>query len=240
MTEVFTMEQQERLMKDYLLQRIHNGAYTATDKLPSEYELVEQFQLSRIKVRNVYTMLEKMGLIYSQKGVGRFIQHTQKPLQVVMTGQESFSEKMSQQAAKYKSVVTKLEQVPHTHPIYKRHHIHNQTLYLIERLRFIDDEPAALHRSYVVIEHVPQVKQIDHRLTSMYQFYRKCGITSFTSTFSELSIQYATEFDREMLQCEMLVPLAKVESDNWDVARNTLLEYTEILYRTDRFSFQLT
>lgn len=233
------MDQQELLVKDYLLEQIHSGAFAAEQKLPSEYALVEQFNISRIKVRNVYTVLEKMGFIYSQKGVGRFLKHVQKPLQVVMTGQESFSEKMQTQTNDYKSVVTKLEQVPSTHPIYKKHNIPNQMMYVIERLRFIDDEPAAIHRSYVMIQNVPQAKQIDHRLTSMYQFYRRCGITSFKSSFSQLSIQYATEIDRELLQCEVLVPLAKVESDNWDAERNVLLEYTEILYRTDRFLFQL-
>lgn len=43
-----------------------------------------------------------------------------------------------------------------------------------------------------------------------------------------------------MLHCENLVPIILVESDNWNKDENVQLEYTEILYRSDRFSFQLT
>lgn len=233
------MDTQELMLKDYLLENIHDGTFEICDKLPSEYTLVEQFGISRIKVRHVYKLLEKMGLIYSQKGVGRFIKQTQKPLDVVMSGEESFSEKMQNQTAHYKSIVTRIEQVSKSHAIYNNPYTKDETLYLIERLRFIDQEPAAIHRSYVVVDNMPHVKNIDHRLTSMYQFYRRHGVNVFNSTFSQLSIHYASELDREMLNCEVLVPLAKVESDNWDKERDVLLEYTEILYRTDRFYFQL-
>ena len=235
----FIVDKQELMIKDYLLQMISAAKFQETFKLPSEYELVEQFQVPRIKVRNVYTLLEKMGLIYSKKGIGRFIKHQQKPLNVVMSGNVSFSEKMKSQTANYKSQVTKYERVPADHAIYQNAAIEQEPLYLIERLRFIDDEPAAIHRSYVVIRNMPEVKKIDSRLTSMYQFYQRFGINEFRSTFSQLSVQYASEIERNMLNCELLVPVVKLESDNWDAERNVLLEYTEIIYRTDRFYFQL-
>ncbi|MEK4629089.1 MAG: GntR family transcriptional regulator [Solibacillus sp.] len=232
------MDKQELLVKDYLLQGIFSGQFEEDGKMPSEYQLVDQFKLSRIKVRHVYNLLEKMGIIYSQKGVGRFIKHRQKPLAVVMSGDISFSEKMIQQTSNYKSIVTKLEQLPFDHAIYSKPYVKQHTLYLVERLRFIDHEPAAIHRSYIVVDHMPYVKQIDHRLTSMYQFYQRNGVQQFESTFSQLTVSFPSELERTLLNCEVLVPLVRVESDNWDAERDVLLEYTEILYRTDRFHFQ--
>lgn len=233
------MNKQELLLKDYLLQTISAEKFSDKFKLPSEYQLVEQFQIPRIKVRNVYTLLEKMGLIYSKKGVGRFIKHQQKQLDVVMTGNVSFSEKMKSQTADYKSKLTKFERVAVDHAIYTKAGIEQEPLYLVERLRYIDDEPAAIHRSYVVIRNMPEVKKVDSRLTSMYQFYQRFGMSKFRSSFSQLSVQYANEIERNMLNCEVLVPVVKVESDNWDAERNILLEYTEIIYRTDLFYFQM-
>lgn len=233
------MDAQELLMKDYLLQKITTGAFAQDGKLPSEYTLVEQFNVTRIKVRNVYTMLEKMGLIYSQKGVGRFVKQQQQALSVVMSGDISFSEKMKQYTSDYKSIVTKFEQVPEHHLIFSKPYVAEGPLYLIERLRFLDGQPAAIHRSYVVEPNMPAVKQVNNRFTSIYQFYQQHGVNHFKSTFSQLSVSFPQEIERQMLGCEILVPLVKVESDNWDAERNVLLEYTEILYRTDRFSFQL-
>ena len=233
------MDKQELMLKDYLLETISDTKFHIEFKLPSEYQLVEQFQMSRIKVRNVYTLLEKMGLVYSRKGVGRFIKHQQKPLDVVMSGNISFSEKMKSQTANYKSKLTKFERVAQDHAIYTKADIGQEPLYLVERLRYIDDEPAAIHRSYVVISNMPEIKKIDSRLTSMYQFYQRFGVNEFRSTFSQLSVQYVNEIERNMLNCEVLVPIVKVESDNWDAERNVLLEYTEIIYRTDLFYFQI-
>ena len=233
------MDKQELMLKDYLLQTISAGNIPFSIKLPSEYQLVEQFKIPRIKVRNVYTLLEKMGLIHTKKGVGRFIKHQQKQLDVVMTGDVSFSEKMKSQTANYKSRLTKFERVAEEHAIYTKTGIQQEPLYLVERLRYIDDEPAAIHRSYVVIRNMPEVKKIDSRVTSIYQFYQRFGVNEFRSSFSQLSVHYANQIERNMLNCEVLVPIVKVESDNWDAERNVLLEYTEIIYRTDLFYFQL-
>ncbi|MEC1177911.1 GntR family transcriptional regulator [Metasolibacillus meyeri] len=234
------MDQEELRVKDYLLQGIFNGMFTLDDKMPSELALVEQFKVPRIKIRNVYQFIEKMGYIYSKQGVGRFLKHQRKTLDVVMTGDVSFSEKMRQQTENYKSIVTKLERVSTDHEIYyKPQIIPKHTIYLVERLRYIDNEPAALHRSYVIADHFPQIKQANNRLTSMYSFYKSNGINAFHSTFSNLSVSFPNELERALLSCEVLVPLVKVESDNWDKEQNQLLEYTEIIYRTDRFSFQL-
>ena len=226
-------------MKDYLLQGIAAGDFSQDGKMPSDYALVEMFGVPRIKVRNVYNLLEKMGVIYSQKGVGRFLRHRQKPLEVVMYGDVSFSEKMLDHTSNYKSIVTKIEQVPNDHFIFSKPYVNNGTLYLIERLRFIDGEPAAIHRSYVVADNMPEIKQVNNRLTSMFQFYKQHGVNQFRSSFSQLSVIFPNELDRALLDCEILVPLVKVESDNWDAGRNVLLEYTEIFYRTDRFFFQI-
>ncbi|WP_332650040.1 GntR family transcriptional regulator [Lysinibacillus sp. 54212] len=233
------LDEQELVVKDYLLQGIAAGIFLHDGKMPSEYTLVEMFGVPRIKVRNVYTLLEKMGFIYSKKGIGRFLRHQQKPLEVVMSGDISFSEKMLNHTTNYKSIVTKIEQVSKDHAIFSKPYVTGGTLYLIERLRFIDGEQAAIHRSYVVAENMPEVKQVNNRLTSMYQFYKQHGVNQFRSSFSQLSVTFPNELDRTLLDCEILVPLVKVESDNWDEERNVLLEYTEILYRTDRFYFQI-
>lgn len=234
------MDQEELQVKDYLLQGILNGTFSINEKMPSELSLVQQFKVPRIKIRNVYQLLEKMGFTYSKQGVGRFLKHQQKPLEVVMTGDVSFSEKMRQQTQNYKSVVTKLERINLNHSIYSKAQIKREyTIYLVERLRYIDDQPAALHRSYVIADHFPKIKQASNRLTSMYSFYKSNGTNSFKSTFSNLTVTFPNELDRALLGCEVLVPLVKVESDNWDKDKDLLLEYTEIIYRTDRFSFQI-
>lgn len=85
---------------------------------------------------------------------------------------------------------------------------------------------------------MPEVQERERVLSSIHSFYRELGIEQFHSTFSKLDILVPDEEIRHLLQSQLLVPIMKLESDNWDSATNRQLEYTEIFYRTDRFQFQ--
>ncbi len=225
-------------IRDFLIETIQNHDCDKNRKLPSENKLAEKFDIPRKRVRDVYLNLEQMGMIESKQGIGHFIKQKRRLLDIVLTGDVSFSEKMKQQTKEYTSVLTRLEQIEQK----DFPHIEfegSQILYIVERLRYIDGEPAALHRSYVNGENFPNIKQESNQLTSIYQFYKSQGIESFESKFTRLSTMFPGKYERLMLQCENLVPIILVESDNWDKEHNIQLEYTEILYRSDRFSFQL-
>ncbi|HWL12338.1 MAG TPA: GntR family transcriptional regulator [Ureibacillus sp.] len=226
-------------VRDYLIEKIQNHDCNENGKLPSENKLAEKFDIPRKHVRDVYLNLEQMGMIESKQGVGHFIRQKRKLLDIVLTGDVSFSEKMKQQTNDYTSVLTRFEQIEsndYPHVEFKD----SQILYIVERLRYIDGEPAALHRSYVSGDIFPEIKTKRSQLTSIYQFYKSQGIRNFESRFTRLSTIFPGKYERLMLRCENLVPIILVESDNWDQDCNSQLEYTEILYRSDRFSFQLT
>ncbi|RHW35774.1 GntR family transcriptional regulator [Lysinibacillus yapensis] len=227
-------------VRDYLIEKIQSFNGGENGKLPSENKLAAKFNVPRKRIRDVIINLEEMGMIESKQGIGHFILPKRKLLNIVLTGDVSFSEKMKQQTDNYKSVLTRLEQVVLTdHDSRQIEFEGSKVVYIIERLRYIDDEPAALHRSYVNGELFPEIKKERSQLTSIYQFYKNHGIENFESKFTRLSTIFPGKYERMMLHCENLVPLILVESDNWDKDHNIQLEYTEILYRSDRFSFQL-
>nr|WP_106782392.1 GntR family transcriptional regulator [Lysinibacillus timonensis] len=232
------MEQIE--VRDYLIERIQKTNHGNKDKLPSENMLAEKFAIPRKRVRDAYIYLVQMGLVESKQGIGHFVKPKRKLLDIVLTGDVSFSEKMKQQTDDYRSILTRLEQIDMTNPIYQYMKADEDTvLYIVERLRYIDGKPAAIHRSYVNAGLFPEIKNEQSILSSIYEFYKRKGIRHFESRFTKLSTIFPGKYERLMLQCEELVPLIMVESDNWDKDRNIQLEYTEILYRSDRFSFQL-
>jgi DNA-binding FadR family transcriptional regulator len=51
-----------------LIDAITSGVYVPGQKLPSERELMEQFEVSRVTVRDALTSLKSMGLIYIKRG----------------------------------------------------------------------------------------------------------------------------------------------------------------------------
>lgn len=64
-----------RYIKVYneLLKNIQEGLYSEQDKLPSENELAQQMNVSRMTLRQSLNLLQEDGIIESKKGVGTFI-----------------------------------------------------------------------------------------------------------------------------------------------------------------------
>lgn len=59
-------------LKDIIIQYFENERYVADQKIPSENELVERFQVSRNTVRQALGELNDEGFIYKKQGLGTF------------------------------------------------------------------------------------------------------------------------------------------------------------------------
>ncbi|MDN4619171.1 GntR family transcriptional regulator [Paenibacillus sp. PsM32] len=68
-----------------LRNRFHSGEYTIGDKIPSEKELMEQFEVSRITSKKALDMLVQDGYIVRQPGRGSFVIYNGDQLEVIET-----------------------------------------------------------------------------------------------------------------------------------------------------------
>ena len=58
---------------DQLIKEINEGKYKEHERIPSERELCDIYQLSRITVRQALQELEREGYIYKLQGKGTFV-----------------------------------------------------------------------------------------------------------------------------------------------------------------------
>ncbi|MSU88810.1 FCD domain-containing protein [Rhodobacteraceae bacterium 2CG4] len=58
---------------DRLMHAIKSGAYAADERLPTEFDLAAEFQVSRPVIREALKRLRDQGLIYSRRGAGSFV-----------------------------------------------------------------------------------------------------------------------------------------------------------------------
>ncbi|MFJ9500558.1 GntR family transcriptional regulator [Brevibacillus centrosporus] len=231
---------EEMEMIDHLIAEIHAGKYKASDKLPSENELADQYKVPRMTARKVYNRLQELGYVYSRQGMGSYVKDRLQQIPLVLTGNTSFSKKMIELGYNYESRNIYCEEVEDRSMFTQTLGVDEKdSVFKIGRLRLVDHKPIALHTSFVAESVFPDIRMEGSRITSMYDFYQERGFTERTYEKTILSVMVPTKYERELLECTGLVPLLVLESGCRDLVSGKMLECTRTLYRSDCFTYVL-
>jgi len=87
----------------WIEQQIRDCNYKPDEKLPSENDLAQRFDVSRVTIRRALQSLESNGLIYRCQGLGSFVSDTRTPHNLVRL--TDFNEDMNRAGLKASSVV---------------------------------------------------------------------------------------------------------------------------------------
>ena len=230
--------QYESKILDDLLQSIRQGRYKENDRLPSENGLASYYKIPRINVRKVFLKLEEMGYIYSKQGKGRFLKPEKHQIELHLTGSSSFSESIKHAGHSLETLNLGYVRSPYNPKVFAKLGVQkDEEVFIISRLHIVDSLPTALHKSYVAKSVFPKIEQDGDNIQSIFSYYADHGFTDFTSNKSYVSILFPTSAERSLFECEPLVPLLVVESDCIESSQNIVLEYTEIIYRSDLFKY---
>ncbi|WP_246187700.1 GntR family transcriptional regulator [Ornithinibacillus caprae] len=231
----------ESVIIDDLIKQIIEKKLLPGAKLPSENELADIYDVPRITVRNALTKLEERSYIYSVQGKGRYLKEKSIPIQLPLTGKTSFTEKMEKLGYDLNTINISCEKInfdPKIYEVLKASEM--DTVYQVGRLRLINDEPIAIHYSYVSEANFPKIGDDGSSILSMFAYYREQGIQQFSSRKTFLSVTFPTSKEQQLLACKSMVPLIVVESDCIDADSQSVLEHTKILYRSDKFKYDIT
>ncbi len=151
---------------DILRKQILAGIWKPGDMLPTETELLEQYELSRTTVRQSLDMLVNDGLIYRQRGRGTFVSHPtieQGLLRII-----SFTEDMRQRQMEPHTVVLSSDLIPAPDDIAEALQVApGEEVANLERLRLADAEPMSLETSYLLHRLCPGVLRYDYAVRSL-------------------------------------------------------------------------
>lgn len=226
-------------IRDYLLKKIIRHEFDEQEKLPSENELADQFGTTRNNVRKVYDTLESMGYLYSAQGVGRFLTAKRPEIELQLRGDVGFSKKMEEMGIPYESINLGIKLVDEG----KTAELHQKGLtgrvFEVARLRVIYGMPCAIHRSFVSENQFSDIVQEGKQITSMFEYYHNHGYEQFKTSGTAMSISFPTLEEMAALECSSLVPLVILETDCWDEVTDSLLEVTNIIYRSDLFKYRI-
>ena len=138
-------------IRETLRKRIANGTYKEGDRLPSESELIKEFRVARMTVRQALAQLVYENLIVRQSGLGSFVAAKQKIEAMTDSGSGlSFEEQISAQGRTPSLKLLKFAKMAASPETADRLKIPlNSAVYRLERLRYVDDQLVGLEIRYL-------------------------------------------------------------------------------------------
>lgn len=149
---------------DILYDDIKKGVYKPGELLPTEKELIERYEISRVTVRKAMDMLLNEGIIAKRRGYGSFVQN--RKLGQTLNKVLHFSNEMEKQGYKSSSKMLINEKVYANKTIAEALSIPEGTpLIHVNRLRFANDEPMCIESAFLVYDMCPSV--LEHNFSEM-------------------------------------------------------------------------
>lgn len=180
-----------------LVSQIQSGVLKPGDKLPSERELAESLNVSRITARQAIESLLESGLVYREQGRGTFVAEMKMH---GIQGFSSFTEDIRSRGFTPGSRVIKLELVKVDQKLQQELKIGPDDLALnLIRLRLADDEPVALQFTYLPYKICPGLENEDLNNRSLFKMLRDKYFIHPTWTEAEVRALNPTPEEAELL-----------------------------------------
>lgn len=223
-------------VKEALLEEISSGRYHPHDRLPSERELSQEFDVSRMTVRQALLDLARDGAIYARVGKGTFVA-TPKIDQQLRT-LTSFSQDVRSRGGKPTSQVLEARATAASSEVAAALRLDTGApVLMLSRLRLADGMPLAIETTNLPLTLCPDLLQHDFAVESLYQVLR--SDYDIEPAQAEQVIEAALASPREAELLELTPPAAVLRMQR--LTRDSAglpIEYVHSTYRSDRYKFR--
>ena len=230
-------------LKNILVKQINEGVLKPGDKLPSERELCEKYNVSRITVRQALGALENGGLIDRSHGKGTFV--APKKVEQELYSITPFQHFILSKGLKPRTEYLDSKVIPNSYHLSKILDMPlSENLVELSLLGLGDDSPMAFYTSYFPYELgikmqklALQAAQEGQSFTTLdlYKHFSEIKLGIVNQTF-EASI--ADAYISGILKIKKGSPVLIAESIIYSV-EDQPLEYKTTVYRGDRYKFSM-
>ncbi len=218
-----------------IIKQIEGGKLKEGDKIPSETELMAQFDASRGTVRKAVDLLQERGYVQKIHGKGVFVLR-KKNIEFRLGGIVSFKEEYERLNRDIVTKVVEMQKLSADKAVAKLLNVKRKTeIDLIKRVRNIDGENVILDVNYFVSDIIPDLTE-DTVQASIYQYIEQTLRLQISYAHRVIEAQPCTEEDQKYLDLNGTdyVIVVKNYTHLYDGRQ---FEYTESRHRLDRFYF---
>ena len=220
----------ERIIQDVELGRVQPG-----DRLPSQRELCQQFQMSHMTVRRAIAELIAEGVIHAIPGKGLYITEQKHPAETTMIG---FTGEMSARGYTVSSRILEKGLLPASTVIARTLEVPlGSELAYLHRLRLVNDQPISLQYSYLVHSLCPGILEHIHENTSLYAVLNQIYQINLINTLTTVEASLANKAQADLMGLSVPAALLIVEQIN-NKNGKVPIEYSRLAYRSDKYMIQ--
>ncbi len=216
--------------------KIQNGTLPYGKKLPSERVLSEQYNIDRKTLRKAVSLLIDEGLLVRMQGKGTYI--TQHHISYKVETLDSLTNTMANSGVTPSTRIL-FKEKRKAGPKYSRllNVSADTDILRLVRLRCGDGEPFAIQDTYVLLDLIPGLDQVDFEMYSLYSLMQKQGlrVNRIDETFSFVKL---TNPEAGILHLES-GSIAFVTEDITYVADNRIVEYTKSIINNNKLAVSM-
>lgn len=222
-------------IRTHLLAAIRSGQLRPGDRVPSEWQLAEQFAVSRMTARQALSDLAMSGHLQRRRGKGTFV--APDKLDQSLGNLTGFTHDIRQRGLTPRTRVLGAGSIPAGRRIASALDVApDELIYVLERLRLVDGEPLALETAYIPSSRAPALLSWEGLDESLYKVLSERYGIRLVRAAQVVEVIPAGPHESEHLQVGEGTPLLRLERVARD-ASDRPIEFVHSYYRGDRYRF---
>ncbi len=229
----------EQIYRD-VKNKIESELYPRGELLPSEYQLIEEYDCSRNTVRRALGMLAADGYVQAIHGKGvQNIYHPMQKAEFTFAGIETFRETAKRNHFQYETKVIQFTDIIVDERIGNRTGYEPGTeVFYVQRIRSINGVNVIFDINVFLKSEMPELTAAI-AAQSVYSYLEQdLGMQIVTSN-RQITSERATEADEKYLDLEDYDFLSVITSQTFN-SKGIMFEWTESRHRPDYFTFRDT
>ena len=136
--------------------KVKNGIYVTAQKLPSEAELAQEFNVSRLTVRKAINLLIEKKVLVKHQNTGTYVMNRQK-LASGASGLQGFNEVAKAKGKTPRTEVIGVSQIDYDDELWAELEAkENEVIINVNRIRYLDDLPMTVEDLYIREKFLPE------------------------------------------------------------------------------------
>ena len=208
---------------DKLRENIEQKTYQPGEKLPTEKNLADRFDVNRHTIRNAIAVLKEEGLIRVDRGRGMFVAKT--PIKYPIGERVRYNESLEAQGIKASYEKLKAIEIPAEGAIANALKIDiGAPVVLIERIGLANNRPISIGSSYFPSELFPNLIKFWQSYSSISKLLKETYDRDHIRRSTTVCARIVREADARLLQIPANYPILLAQSINCD-RDETIVEY---------------